>query len=68
MDISKIGGTLALFGIISAVLTFTSFELRLLMWIDNWGPTTGWAIRIGLIVLGVAIYFLTGKTPVEQEE
>ena len=59
--IAGIGGLLAGAGIISIILHFFDYNLRLLMWIDNWGPGVGWGIRIGLIVVG-AIIFLVGRS------
>ena len=59
MDKSKlqgIGGTIALAGVASIVLAFINFNLTILMWIDAWGEGVGWAIRVGLVVLGGAIY------------
>lgn len=47
-------------GVISTVLSFMDMNLRLLMWIDMWGEGAGWAIRIGLIVVG-AVLFLRQK-------
>ncbi len=52
------GGIFLLFGIGSVVLVFFGQVFTLLSWIDNWGPTVGWAIRGGLIVVGAALWFL----------
>lgn len=60
-----IGTYLAIFGIGSVILYFFDMQFRLLMWIDMWGESVGWGIRIGMIVLG-AILFLVGK-PSEDE-
>ncbi|WP_298420477.1 hypothetical protein [uncultured Kordia sp.] len=60
-----IGTYLAIFGIGSIILYFFDMQFRLLMWIDMWGESAGWAIRIGMIVLG-AILFVIGK-PSEEE-
>lgn len=51
-----IGSLLFLGGIISTVLYFINMELMLLMWIDNWGETTGWIIRIAMIIVGAALW------------
>lgn len=51
-----IGSLLFLGGIISTVLHFINMELMLLMWIDNWGATNGWIIRIAMIVVGAALW------------
>lgn len=57
----SIGGWLFIFGAGSFLLHFFDMEFRLLSWIDNWGPTTGFAIRVGLIVVGAALW-LIGRT------
>jgi len=61
----SIGTYMALFGVISSVLSFLGRNLTLLLWIDNWGTTVGWCIRIGLIVLGLLLMFLA---PAGEEE
>lgn len=55
--LSSLGGLLALFGVVSSVLYFLKMNLRILMWIDSWGPTVGWAIRGGLVVVGAVLFF-----------
>jgi hypothetical protein len=54
----SIGGILLLFGLGSIALHFFNMEFRLLSWIENWGLEIGWAIRIGLAVLGLALLIL----------
>lgn len=44
-------------GIISTVLYFAGYNLRVLLWIDLWGAAAGWALRIVLIILGAVLYF-----------
>jgi hypothetical protein len=56
----SIGTYLMIFGAASILLYFFEMNLRLLSWIDNWGATAGWIIRIGLIALGL-ILFIMGK-------
>lgn len=60
-----VGMYMAIAGIASIVLLFMNMNLSLLMWIDGWGETTGWAIRIGLVVVGAALFFMS---PAEEEE
>lgn len=55
--ISGFGGVAALIGFVSIALSFFKYNLRVLGWIDNWGETMGWIIRIGLIIVGLAVYF-----------
>lgn len=54
----RLGFNLILFGLGSILLNFFKYEFILLMWVDNWGPTVGWAIRIGLVGLGVVLVVL----------
>ena len=58
--IGSLGGLMAFAGIASAILSFMDYNLRLLMWVDMWGPTMGWVIRGGLVVGGVVL-FIIGK-------
>lgn len=61
-----IGSYLAIFGIGSIILYFLNMQFTLLMWIDNWGETVGWVIRIGMTVIG-AILFLVGLNQEDAE-
>ncbi len=61
----KIGGFMAVLGILAIVMNFLDRVPRLLMWIYNWGDTTAWIIKIGLVVVGGALYFL-GPKEVEE--
>ena len=54
----QLGGLLVLFGVGSIVLNLLGREFVILLWIDNWGPTVGWAIRGGAIVAGAILFFL----------
>ena len=56
--LSKAGGFMALVGVISTILYFVGYNLKILMWVDLWGPTVGWVIRGGLIVGGAALFFV----------
>lgn len=55
--IANMGGIAALVGIASSVLSFFESNLVLLVWIDIWGETIVWVLRVGLIVVGAVIYF-----------
>ncbi|EAY30829.1 hypothetical protein [Microscilla marina] len=67
-QIGRFGGILALFGVASSVLSIFGYNLKLLMWVDLWGNTMGWLLRIGFIVAGVALLFIFGKSEDEEEE
>ena len=66
----NIGIYLIIAGIGSILLNQFGYEFKLLMWIDNWGETVGWAIRGGAIVAGAVIFFIgknSGSKVIEQE-
>ncbi|QKX05237.1 hypothetical protein HN014_10000 [Aquimarina sp. TRL1] len=65
---SKIGRYLFFIGLISTVLNFLNYELRILMWIDSWGTAVGWGIRIGLTVLGLVLMMLSKTAKDESVE
>ncbi len=60
-----IGGYLFFFGLGSIVLHFLNMEFKLLAWIEMWGPTVGWAIRIGMAVAGGALWLFGSKAEAE---
>ena len=53
-----IGLLLFLAGIVSLLLEFTGANLVVLNWLDQFGETGSWAIRIGVTLLGGIIYYL----------
>ena len=66
--IGKAGLLLAAMGIMSIVLSIFNYNIRLLAWIDIWGNTMGWIIRILLIVGGGAVFFIFGTGEDEDED
>ena len=56
-----IGGLLVLLGAGSFVLNMLDREFTIISWIDNLGPTVGMAIRVGMIVVGAALWFMGNK-------
>ncbi|WP_298122151.1 hypothetical protein [Flavobacterium sp.] len=62
------GGFLALLGIAAIVMNYLDRVPRLLMWIYNWGDNVAWGIKIGLVVVGGALYFLGPKEDEVVEE
>lgn len=59
MNLKSFGGYLFFFGAGSIALDFVEMQFVLMSWIDNWGPTVGWSIRIGMAVVGAAIWLLS---------
>lgn len=56
--ISNFGVFLALAGILSAVLQVVGYELRMLRPLNEASPLLAWGIRLGLVVVGVGLFFL----------
>lgn len=55
--IANFGVFLALLGVVSSALTLFGYELRVLRGLDELGPMA-WLVRVGLIVVGVVIFFV----------
>ena len=62
----KIGIYLVVAAIGSVLLNQFGYEFSLLMWIDIWGETIGWAIRGGALVVGGVLVFV-GMQQEQQE-
>ncbi len=62
----QLGGTLFFFGVGSIILYFLHMQFFILAWIDHWGPTVGWAIRIGLAAVGGAMWLVGPKPAAES--
>ena len=62
----SIGSAMLFFGIGSIVLNFLNMQFIILSWIDMWGPTVGWAIKGGLIVVG-AVLWVAGNNQEKAE-
>lgn len=63
----RVGIYIALFGIAAIILPYYNRQLSILSWIDNWGETAAWAIKIGLIIVGVALFIMLKNKDVELE-
>lgn len=57
----QLGVLLLILGIGSCVVYFMNMEMRLLMWINNWGENVAWGIRGGCILLGALLAFAGKK-------
>ena len=66
--LGSIGSYAAIFGILSTVLSFFDYNMSILIWVDMWGETTGWIIRIAMIVVGAILWFLFGREDEEASE
>ena len=54
-------------GIGSIILNLIGYNFSLLMWIDNWGETVGWAIRGGAAVVGTILVLIGMKMESEEQ-
>jgi len=52
----------------SIVLNLVGYNLRILMWIDLWGDTVGWLIRVALLIGGVALFFVLPSEEAKQQQ
>lgn len=59
--LGKGGLVLAALGIMSIVLSIFNYNIRLLAWVDAWGNTMGWVIRVLLILGGGALFMMFGR-------
>jgi len=63
----RIGIYMALFGIAAIILPYFNKQLSILSWIDNWGETVSWAIKISFIIVGTVLFFMLKSKPEEVE-
>ena len=62
----KVGSFMALIGLAAIVLNFFGFVPKILIWIYEWGEGVAWAIKIGLVVVGAALYFMGAPKASEE--
>jgi len=57
----KIGSFLVIVSLLAIILDFFNRVPRILAWIYLWGDGAAWAIKIGLLVAGAALYLAGGR-------
>jgi hypothetical protein len=62
------GSTFLFFGIGTILLNIFGYEFSILSWIDNWGEAVGWTIRGAMVVLGIVLFILGGRTEEAEGE
>ena len=62
------GLLLAAMGIMSIILSVFNYNIRLLAWIDIWGTTMGWIIRVILIILGGGLFIFFGRSTEDDDD
>ncbi len=57
----QIGSFMVVVGVLAIVLNFFDRVPSLLMWIYQWGETPAWGIKIGLVVVGAILWFMSTR-------
>lgn len=57
--INKLAGLAAILGVLAIILNFLDRVPLVLAWIYKWGESTAWIIKIGLIMVGGIVWFVT---------
>ncbi len=65
--IGKIGSFLCIIGLLAIVMNFFNYVPKLLIWIYKWGEGPAWGIKIALVVVGGAMWWMGSKTPTGTE-
>jgi hypothetical protein len=60
--VSTAGAVIVIYVITSSIFHVIGYNMRLLVWIDRWGPAAGWTIRVLLVVIGCVMYVSGRKT------
>lgn len=63
---ARLGWYLFVFAAGSAVLSLFGREFVILAWIDTWGQTTGWLIRLAMVVVGLLVMGVARASQAEQ--
>ena len=61
------GSLLVVLGLLAIVFGFMDRVPTLLQWIYQWGEGPAWAIKMGIIVLGVIIYVIGNRKKAEEQ-
>jgi len=64
----SIGSYIAIGGLLAIILNFANMVPRFLMWIYTWGEGVAWTIKIGLVVVGGAMYLIGLKSEKSSED
>jgi hypothetical protein len=57
--LSKLASFIAIFGLVAVVAGLINRVPRVLQWIDMWGTTTSWLIKIALVAGGGLLWFIS---------
>lgn len=61
----QLGSILIILGILFIIFDLAGCQNQkpsfLTDWMNNWGRNVAWAIKIGMVVLGMVLYFASGR-------
>ena len=57
----SVGSFLIVIGLAAIVMGFMNYVPTILTWMYDWGEGIAWAIKAGLIVVGVIFYYLGSR-------
>jgi hypothetical protein len=56
MTTKRLGGLLVALGLASILISFAGLQLRILWFLDEFGPAVGYLLKAGLVVVGFLIW------------
>lgn len=64
---ANVGFWLLILGLGSFGINYFGYEFKLLMWVDQWGDTTGTMIRLGCAALGLILIVVSAAKSAKTE-
>ena len=63
-----IGSLLFILGAVASIFGLIGRVPILLSWINGWGESTAWVIKIGFMILGAALYMMGARKKADQND
>ena len=67
IKISNLGVGFVIASLLSVLFKFLPYDLLIVAWVEFFGETIGWIIRILLFVIGLILYFKYDQPDLEDE-
>lgn len=64
--LAGLGVLMTVFGVTVTILSLFGYNITLFLWLNNWGTTMGWLIRIGFIIGGIILFVLFYNSQEEE--
>ncbi len=55
----KIASFIAILGLVAAIADWINKVPKVLQWMDLWGATVSWLIKIAIVALGCLLWFIS---------